>query len=414
MGYTKAQEYLYSLRNSGSKLGLERIKILAEELSNPQNNFPSIHVTGTNGKGSVCSMLDSIYRTAGYKTGLHTSPHLVYLGERIRVNGQNLSRDKIVQYTEELSSIADKSGVSFFEFMTGITFLEFAREGVDIAIIEVGLGGEHDSTNIINPEISVITSISKDHTNILGNSLSEIAHAKAGIIKQNTPVVIGVLPLEAEAVIRKVAKQKNAPVYAISGSNYPETALHGSCQRENAAIASLVVNILQSKFPVSEAAKSKGLMSVTCRGRWEKIKLITGQTLILDASHNEGSAAILAKNLAELHAQTGKQFTFVCGTLGEDRAQAIFATIAAHAHEIYLVTINQPRATPANELLKIAPPKASIKSLSQLFSSPNRFLPENSSDIIIVTGSIYLLGEVLSLIDETAALHNEVCLQDKI
>ena len=201
-------EFLYSLRNQGSKFGIERMQEFCKKLQNPQFSFPSIHLAGTNGKGSVCTMLDSIYRAHGYKVGLFTSPHLIELGERIRVNGKLLSFRQIEEWTDQLMPIFKtmkekdpEMRPTFFELMTAIAFLEFKKQKVDLAIIETGLGGRLDSTNVLDPLISVITTVGYDHCEMLGDKLEQIASEKAGIITTVTPVVVGWLKQAARDVV---------------------------------------------------------------------------------------------------------------------------------------------------------------------------------------------------------------------
>ena len=191
-------DYLYALRNRGSDFGLDRMIVFASLLGNPQLSFPVIHVAGTNGKGSVCSMLDAVYRANGYSVGLFSSPHLIDLGERIRVNGVNLSMHELATFVEELRPVAEEMESeqrgfhpTFFEFMTAMAFLTFQQAKVDLAIFETGLGGRLDSTNVVNPELSIITTIAKDHCSILGNEIESIAEEKAGIVKKGKPVLTG-------------------------------------------------------------------------------------------------------------------------------------------------------------------------------------------------------------------------------
>ena len=366
--YPEVKNYLYSLRYRGAKYGIERMQQLAEVLGSPERKFPVIHVAGTNGKGSTCAMLESIYRHGGLKTGLFTSPHLVFQGERIQVNRRILSHDEILQYTNELKETADAMAKkdsddhpTFFEFMTAMAFLHFHRETVDIGILETGLGGRLDSTNVVDPEIAVITSISLDHINILGNTIEKIAAEKAGIIKKKRPVVLGHLPHEAEKVVREIANQRDAPVYSIkehfkNGSKeYPHTILHGAYQRYNAAIAALVCELLREKFPISDHQVREGLQMVKWPGRWEAHQ-IESKTLILDSSHNPEGAEMLANNLKELVEETGRKPVIITGTLGEFRAQVLMPVVARYAREIILLRPNQPRACDF-EILKNTFPK---------------------------------------------------------
>ena len=247
-------DYLFSLRNKGSTFGIERMELLISEMDSGLLSFPVIHVAGTNGKGSTCSMLDAIYRENGYSVGLFTSPHLVDLGERIRVNGKILSGEILQKEVEKLKPICQRIGEknaemhpSFFEFMTAIAFSVFHQENVDLAIIETGLGGRLDSTNVVNPVISVITTISLDHCNILGDTLEKIAFEKAGIIKQSCPVLTGWLPRQANKVIKAVAEEKGSFFKSLADEkafdSLPETNLQGNHQKRNAALA---LNVCES------------------------------------------------------------------------------------------------------------------------------------------------------------------------
>ena len=216
-------EYLYALRNRGSSFGLERMALLVEELGHPERSFPSIHVAGTNGKGSVCSMLASIYQQNGYKVGLFSSPHLIELGERVQVNGKILAMQEIERIVDLIRPICtrmedEKEGMhpTFFEVMTAVAFLEFRDQEVDLAIIETGLGGRLDSTNVLLPSLSVITSISLDHCEILGDDLESIAREKAGIIKPGIPILSGWLPKSVETEIRKVADLNKSEFYLMT------------------------------------------------------------------------------------------------------------------------------------------------------------------------------------------------------
>ena len=220
--YASVQDYLFSLKPRGVKFGIDRMQSWIERLGHPERACPCIHITGTNGKGSTAAMLESILRAAGWKVGLYTSPHLVRLGERVQVNREILTEDQIIRYTNELRPIAEDVSrlnpddhPSFFEFMTAMAFWQFARKRCDISIIEVGMGGRLDATNVVLPEISVITSISLDHCEILGDTVEKIAYEKAGIIKPGRPVVLGHVPPGAEVVIREVAEKCGSQVYTI-------------------------------------------------------------------------------------------------------------------------------------------------------------------------------------------------------
>ena len=411
--YPSVRHYLYSLKHHGAKFGIDRMRLLADRLDHPERAYPVVHLAGTNGKGSVAAMLESILRCAGYRTGLYTSPHLVRQGERVQVDRQILSEDDVVLYTRELQPIAAELGArdpddhpSFFEFMTAMAFLHFQRERVDIGIIETGLGGRLDATNVVEPEISIITSIGHDHMEILGDTLEKIAQEKAGIIKPGRSVVIGRVPAEAEAVIRAVAAERGAPVHTVSqvfGDNladYPAPALEGSYQRVNAATAAVAARLLRDRFRISEEAIAHGLARVQWPGRWQHFAL-EDRELIFDASHNPEGAECLEENLARLlHASGGRRPDIVLGVLGRNRAEAIVPVAARYARSLSFVVVpHQPRACTHDELVACVPRDFTGEirrtSVDALFPARRTCVLGGPGDIIVVTGSIYLLGEVM-------------------
>jgi dihydrofolate synthase/folylpolyglutamate synthase len=415
--YSDILDYLYGLKNRGSKYGIERMRLLLEALGHPERMFPVIHVAGTNGKGSVCAMLEAVYRDNGYKVGLFSSPHLVHLGERAQVDRQILSEAEIVEYTERLISIAgdlDRSDPdlhpAFFEFITSMAFLRFAELQVDIACIETGLGGRLDATNVVDPELSIITTISLDHCDLLGDTLAAIAGEKAGIIKKGKPVLMGKLPLEADAVVRRVAKERGCKLYAITDrfpdeTGLPQTNLAGGFQRWNAAIATYAIEILADRFPVRS---TQALEQVEWAGRWQTLEL-DGRKLILDATHNPEGVAALKQNLSSLPEQP----IIIAGTLGEDRAQSLMEVVAQYARELYLVTPKQDRATPTLFLKGCLDREAIETNLSVLFPKAGCCAVGEPGDSIVVTGSIYLVGEVMERIQGVRS-DDGSRLQDKV
>jgi dihydrofolate synthase / folylpolyglutamate synthase len=410
--YAAVKAYLYSLKYHGAKYGIDRMRLLSRELGAPENSYPILHIAGTNGKGSTAAMLDSIYRQAGYKTGLFTSPHLVQLGERIQVNRRILSQEKIVAGVRELMPIAEKLGAidpddapSFFEFLTALGLLAFAEEKVDVALVEVGLGGRLDATNVVTPELSLITSIGYDHTEILGDTLTEIATEKAGIVKPGKPVLIGFLPKEAEDAVRRIAKERGSLLYSVTDeygcddAAYPSTNLVGHCQRRNAALATMAVEILSGKLPVPQEAIRRGLSRVVWEGRWDERKLPDGRTIIFDAAHNEEAATMLEDNLAHLVQKLGYKPTILCGSLGERRAHAILAAVARYAGEVVLMHPAQQRALSFEEL-EAAMPKDFAGSIrralvKEIVPAPGICTAGKAGETVVATGSIYLLGELM-------------------
>lgn len=404
--YPQVRDYLYALKNRGSKFGIDRMQRLVAELGHPERRFPVIHVAGTNGKGSVCAMLEALYRSNGYRTGLYTSPHLVHLGERVQVDREMLSEEGIGRYLEQLRPAAEALDAedpelhpTFFEFMTAMAFCRFAAEAVDIALIETGLGGRLDATNVVDPELSIITSISFDHMEQLGDTLAKIAGEKAGIIKPGKPVLMGCLPEEAEAVIRAVAAERGSPCYEVrerfDTDALPETNLAGGFQRWNAAVAVYATELLGARFPVESTA---ALGAIDWAGRWQKLS-VEGRTVVLDATHNPEGCEALRENLARLVAATGAKPIIVAGTLGEERGRSLMATVAPFARELYLVQPDQDRALAPEAIERFLPEARDFvvraSSVGALFQPGALAEFSRSGDVIVVTGSIYLIGEVL-------------------
>lgn len=419
--YHEVTDYLFALKNRGSNYGIDRMRRLVEALGHPERRFPVIHVAGTNGKGSVCAMLEAIYRANGYRTGFFSSPHLVHLGERVQVNRKILSEAEIAAYIRELKPTAEQLEQenpelhpTFFEFMTAMAFLRFAAEPVDIACIETGLGGRLDATNVVDPELCIITTISFDHMEQLGDTLEKIAAEKAGIIKPGKPVLIGRLPAEAEAVICRVSAEREAPLYRLTErfrdeATLPETNLEGDFQRWNAGLALYATEILQSRFPITSTA---ALTEVDWAGRWQRLE-VDGRRIILDASHNPEGVTELNKNLARLTASEGHSPLIVAGTLGESRARSLMAVVGRHARELYLVAPQQDRATPVAFLKSCLNRPAVEADLAELFPGPGRCAIGQPGDTIVLTGSIYLIGEALTRLQGADAKAGSD-LQDKL
>ncbi len=402
---------LCARKPKGANFGIDRMRALVDALGHPERVTPCIHVAGTNGKGSVSAMLDSILRHAGWRCGLYTSPHLVKVGERVQVNRVPLADAEIVACLRKLDPVGEKLALvsaelrpSFFELMTAMAFLRFAETHCDIAVIEVGLGGRLDATNVVTPEVSVITSIAHDHCEILGYELEQIASEKAGIIKPGVPVVIGRVPREAETVIRARAAQLGAAVVSVAESygdtaeRLPFTRLEGAYQRWNAATASLAAQTLSARWRMTSEAVTAGLAEVEWSGRWQRTTL-GGRLLILDSSHNSEGAAVLDANLGSLVRETGRAPIVITGVLGAVRAESLLAAVCRHAKELHLVRPNQPRACSFAELEALIPRDYAglvvRDNVEQLFPEPRRCAVGGPDDVIVVTGSIYLLGEVM-------------------
>ena len=410
--YAAVTDYLFGLKARGAKFGIDRMALLAARIGHPERSVPCVHVAGTNGKGSVSAMLDAILHAAGWHTGLYTSPHLVKLGERVQVDRHILSEEEITAYTRELRPVAEKLGAvnaddhpSFFEFMTAMALLQFARKRCEVSVIEVGLGGRLDATNIVTPLVSVITSISMDHCEFLGDTIEKIGAEKAGIIKPGRPVILGRMPAEAERVIRAIAAEHRAPVTSVAAefgedvACYPTTNLECDYQRWNAATATLVARALGASWKITEAVIGEGLRHVDWPGRWQRVQL-GGRLTILDASHNPEGAQMLDASLVRLVAETGRAPVVITGVLGAARARPLLSTIAQHAAAIHFCVPNQARACSHEELESLLPAefRGSVMraTVEKLFPTPDLCTAGGPDDVIVVTGSIYLLGEVMA------------------
>ena len=394
--------WLTNLRNLGSALGLERTQLLLERLGNPQNFCPYFHIAGTNGKGSTSVMIESIQRAHGRRTGLYTSPHLIELGERIQINREPISESRLIDLVEQLRAHYDflhqthpELDATFFELMTAVAWTEFRESKVNLAIIETGLGGRLDATNVGRPTVCTITSIGMDHQEYLGNSIAEIAAEKAGILKSGVPCVVGFVPPEAEEVIRKRAKEVDAPLYFVRNrfkDELPLTNLKGQHQRQNAGAALLACE-LAGAFPINNDTVQAALQNVEWPARWQEIKLQEGRTLIIDGSHNEEGINSTSILLSEL-----KSPTVILGSISLVRAEALIKTVANYAGEIILVSINHERAITPEELKKLVPKtfsgKIRLSTVKELFPETHQCLVTGSA--VVVIGSLYLAGEVLA------------------
>jgi len=293
--------------------------------------------------------------------------------------------------------------------MTAMAFLQFARKHCDIGLIETGLGGRLDATNVVQPEVAVITSIGLDHCELLGDTIEEIAGEKAGIIKSGRPVVIGRMPAAAENVIRRVAADRAAPTLSVTeifGDDLDRcspTNLQGDYQRWNAATAALTARAMPARWKLSDETIGRGLQNVVWPGRWQRLRLADGRLLVLDASHNPEGAQALEANLKKLAVETGRAPIVITGALGAARAKALLETICRHAGEIHLVVPNQSRACSFEELESLVPADfcgpTHRATVAGLFPAENICRAGSADDVIVVTGSIYLLGEVLARLE---------------
>jgi len=394
--------WLTGLRNLGSRLGVERMRLLSARLGQPERAAPCIHVAGTNGKGSTCAMIEAIQRAQGRRTGLYTSPHLVAIGERIQVDRVPLTDAAVVAHAEHLRPHYEairaqdpEDAPTFFELITAAAFLEFAARRVDVAVLETGLGGRLDATNICAPEVCVITSIGLDHMEYLGPTHAAIAGEKAGIIKPGVPCVVGDVPPEAEAVIVARAREVGAPLHFVRdrfAAGLPETNLMGEHQRRNAGAALLACE-LAKRLPIDAAKACAALRFVEWAGRWQEFRLADGRRLIVDGSHNEEGIRAVAPLLAALNAPT-----VVVGALGAERARPLVAAAAKAAARLMLVRPDNERSCSVEELAALVPAdfRGEVRraSVAELFPSPATCVADGET--VVVLGSLYLVGEVLA------------------
>ncbi|MEE1896707.1 folylpolyglutamate synthase/dihydrofolate synthase family protein [Flavobacterium rakeshii] len=303
---------------SAFKKDLTNTLLLAKHLNNPENGFKSVHVAGTNGKGSVSNMLASILQEAGYKVGLYTSPHLKDFRERIKINGEDISKEFVMDFMYKNKRFFEASQLSFFEMTVGLAFDYFTKEKVDVAIVETGMGGRLDSTNIVTPLVSVITNIGFDHTQFLGDTLEKIAFEKAGIIKNNIPVIIGEYTPETKAVFEAKAKEMQSDITFASDVNFPvyESDLTGDYQKQNRKTVLATINVLKHHFDITEEALVNGLLNVVKNtgfmGRWQVIH--QNPTAVCDTAHNSHGLKIVLNQIAQ---QKFKDLRIVFGVVND-------------------------------------------------------------------------------------------------
>jgi dihydrofolate synthase/folylpolyglutamate synthase len=427
MNYQETIAYLFSRLPMYSRIGMAAFKkdltntiVLCDFLGNPHKKFKSIHVAGTNGKGSVSHMLAAILQTAGYKTGLYTSPHLKDFRERIRVNGSMINEEFVIEFTEKINPQIEKINPSFFEITVAMAFEYFAKQEVDITVVEVGLGGRLDSTNIITPELSVITNIGRDHMNILGDTLKKIAFEKGGIIKPGIPAVIGEVIPETKPVFEKIASEKKAPLYyashqrTVSGWEWKDHELvvevtepgkpnhkkynldlPGIYQCKNLVTVLSACSVLkESGFQIPEKDIHTGLRKVKkltgFHGRWELIH--EQPAVILDVGHNEDG---MKQIVQQLELTDHHELHIILGMVKDKEVEKVLSLLPHQAH-YYFTRAQIPRAFNA-EILKQIAEQLNLKG--EVFPDvnmalKNAFEKAGKEDLILICGSVFLVGEV--------------------
>jgi dihydrofolate synthase/folylpolyglutamate synthase len=430
MDYGEFTEWMFGLERFGIKLGLDNIKEFLGRLDNPERGFRSIHVTGTNGKGSVCAIAAEILRAHGLRVGLYTSPHMVDFRERITINNRRISERDVVRLgldlkkvMETMASESREKQLTFFEFTTGLAFKYFEEKEVDIVVAEVGMGGRLDATNVLAPEVSVITRIGLEHTNYLGSTIPEIAREKAGIVKEGVPVITCERRPEALSVVESTCARKRSPLRRIGmefdvsmvkqtprGTQFDyhgrrtvlglRTKLLGGYQAENAAAALAAIEELSEDLAATEEDIRKGVASVRWPGR---LDIVSRRPLvILDGSHNPDGVATTVSVLKSLDLQP---LTFVVGCMDDKDARGIVRALAPAASKIIITQSRYKRALPAASLLDVA---------REEFSGETVLSPEAKAAFEIclndirgkgmcVIGSLYVVGEALQWWEEQKA-----------
>ncbi|WP_299714678.1 folylpolyglutamate synthase/dihydrofolate synthase family protein [uncultured Tenacibaculum sp.] len=378
------------------KADLSNIIKLCDYLGNPENKFKSIHVGGTNGKGSTSHMIASILQEAGYKVGLYTSPHLKSFTERIRINGEEIPEDVVVQFITENKTFFESNQLSFFEMTVGLAFEYFTNEKVDVAVIEVGLGGRLDSTNVITPELSIVTNIGLDHVQILGDTVQKIAAEKAGIIKKGVPVVIGERDTDTESVFIDKAKELSPEIVFASDNkeiNF-KTDLLGSYQQKNIKTAVTAIAKL-ANFTVSEEHIQKGLSNVvfntSLKGRWQVIQ--ENPKVICDTAHNKEGLQYVLKQLQEEKYET---LHIVLGVVSDKNLEEILPMFPEKA-TYYFCKPNIPRGLSekklSNEAKKYNLEGKTYESVQQAYNES--LILSADRDLVFVGGSTFTVAEIL-------------------
>ena len=405
MKYLETTQWLFSqlplyqnVGKSAYKADLSQTLKLSKQLNHPEHQFKSIHVGGTNGKGSTAHMLASVLQEAGYKVGLYTSPHLKDYRERIRINGEMISEDFVVDFVAHNKSFFETNALSFFEMSVGMAFDYFAHEQIDIAVVEVGLGGRLDSTNILNPEVSVITNIGLDHTQFLGTTLEAIAGEKAGIIKPNTPVVIGETQLETEVVFRTKATKEQAPIYFADQriENTLPTSLKGTYQIYNVRTVLQTIEILNTgAFTIPTEAVQQGLLKVTentgLRGRWEVLGSFP--TIICDTAHNREGLRLVFK---QLQSEKFQRLHVVLGMVNDKDVSSLLDLFPKQA-QYYFCKPNVLRGLEASQLAQIFSEHGFEGLVCQSVKAALITAKQNAShdDLIYVGGSTFVVAEII-------------------
>ena len=419
MDYRESLDYLYGLQRFGIKLGLENIRALLERTGRPDLAFGAVHVAGTNGKGSVCACLAEILHKAGVRTGLYTSPHLHSFTERIRVGGIAVDEARVALLTDEIRSRTQGIPATFFEFTTALALLHFQRSGVEIAVLETGMGGRLDATNAVTPRVSVITPVSRDHAEHLGDSLTAIAGEKAGIVKEGIPLAIGPQPPEALEVLLAAAEEKRAPVHLLGRDFHVVPAgegtfsfagfgmrleglkagLAGRHQFDNLALALAAACVLRSQgTALAEEALRGGVSGVRWPGRLE---WWGGETVLLDGAHNAGGALVLADYLKTLPVSG---IHWVAGIKGDKSPDDILGPILPRVRAVYAAPPPVEKAVSPETLAQAAREAGVPASVHPDAESALRaaLSARGAREIVLVAGSLFLVAAAREALERFA------------
>ena len=404
MTYKESINWLFNqlpvFQNIGAaayKEDLTNTLLLTKHLNHPERNFKTIHVAGTNGKGSTSSMIASVFMEAGYKVGLYTSPHLKDFRERITINGKKISKNYVHQFILEHKSFFETTQLSFFEMTVGLAFQYFSDKKVDIAIIEVGMGGRLDATNIISPLLSVITNIGKDHTTFLGDTLEKIAFEKAGIIKRNIPVVIGEYTAQTKPVFLEAAKKNNSEIYFAEDETHPNypCGLLGDYQIKNKKTVIEVFRNLKSDFNISEENIKNGIANVVLnthlQGRWQILQ--ENPKVICDTAHNAHGLEMVMQQLKK---ETYNQLHIVLGVVNDKDLDGILPLFPKNANYYFCKPKNERglNATTLQEKAKSYQLNGNIyTSVSKAYKSALE--KSSDKDLIFIGGSNFVVSEII-------------------
>jgi len=403
----QAIAYLKQLPHTEVKPGLERIQALLERVGNPHERLQAVHIGGTNGKGSVAVMIASVLQRAGYRVGLYTSPHLISYCERIQINGAQIAEDEFDHIADELMPIADAMAdkPTQFEFMTALAFLYFLRQKIDIAVIEVGLGGRFDATNVITPMVSVLTNVELDHTDLLGETLEQIAWEKAGIAKRGVPLVTGERKPNALEVIARECAAVGAPLiparqrarrtdftweyqeFEVWGEGKVRMKLLGGYQRENLNVALEALEVLRQSLKIPHEALVRGLEQASWPGRFEVVQ--REPYIILDGAHNPHAARALREDVRRYRERYAlHKSALLFGVLRDKAYQTMAEILFPDFDEIVLVKPDSPRALEPSALLSWAPAAKICDTISEGLDVARA----SGAELICVTGSLYVIG----------------------